>query len=121
MTEIVLYHNPRCSKSRAALALLEERGNPLRIVEYLAKPPGRDELAQLRERLADDPVSWIRSKESVFEEAGLSESSSEDELLAAVEAHPILLERPIAVRGERAVIGRPPERVLELLDPAETP
>ncbi len=117
MTEIVLYHNPRCSKSRAARALLEARNTALRIVEYLSEPPTRDELATLRAQLAQDPVSWIRSKETAFGESGLSEASSAEELLAAVEAHPILLERPIAVRGDRAVIGRPPERVLELLDP----
>ena len=121
MTEIVLYHNPRCSKSRAALALLEARGSGFRVVEYLREPLTRRELSELRARLSRDPVSWIRSKESAFAEAGLSESSSEEELLAAVEAHPILLERPIAVRGDRAVIGRPPERILELLDPSAAP
>ena len=121
MTEIVLYHNPRCSKARAALALLEARGSGFRVVEYLREPLTRRELSELRALLSRDPVSWIRSKESAFAEAGLSESSSEEELLAAVEAHPILLERPIAVRGERAVIGRPPERILELLEPSEAP
>jgi arsenate reductase len=115
MDEIVLYHNPRCSKSRAALALLRERGVEPRIVEYLETPPSRADLEALRRKLALEPASWLRQGESAYEAAGLSEQSSEAELLDAMAAHPILIERPIAVRGERARVGRPPERVLELL------
>ncbi len=115
MDEIVLYHNPRCSKSRAALALLRERGVEPRVVEYLETPPSRAELEALRRKLALEPASWLRHGESAYEAAGLSEQSSEAELLDAMAAHPILIERPIAVRGERARVGRPPERVLELL------
>lgn len=115
MDEIVLYHNPRCSKSRAALALLRERGVEPRLVEYLETPPSRAELEALRRKLALEPASWLRHGESAYETAGLSERSSEVELLDAMAAHPILIERPIAVRGERARVGRPPERVLELL------
>ena len=115
MDEIVLYHNPRCSKSRAALALLRERGVEPRVVEYLETPPSRAELEALRRKLALEPASWLRHAEPAYEAAGLSEQSSEAELLDAMAAHPILIERPIAVRGERARVGRPPERVLELL------
>ncbi len=111
----VLYHNPRCSKSRAALALLEERGVEFRIVEYLEHPLERIALDALRERLGAPPADWIRRGESAFQEAGLSDASSDEELLVAIAAHPILLERPIFQSGERAVVGRPPARVLELL------
>ena len=107
---LVLLHNPRCSKSRAAHALLAER-------RYLEDPLSRAELASLRERLARPPSEWVRSGEAAFAAAGLGERSSETALLDAMVEHPILIERPILVRGARAVVGRPPERVLELLQP----
>jgi arsenate reductase len=115
MDTVTIYHNPRCSKSRAALALLQEHAVPLRIIEYLKDPPTRAELAVLRRRLAMTPRDWIRSSEAAFKEAGLDVNSSEAELLDAMAAHPILIERPIVVRGERAIVGRPPERALQLL------
>lgn len=116
MSELVLYHNPRCSKSRAALALLRERGVAFDVVEYLETPPTRRELDALRHKLGLPPSEWIRHKEKAFAESGLSQDSSADELLDAISEQPVLLERPILVRGERAVVGRPTERLLELLD-----
>ena len=112
---LVLLHNPRCSKSRAAKALLEQRG--VRFAErlYLDDPLTRAELASLRERLGRPAAEWVRKGEAAFATAGLDAGSGEAEILAAMAAHPILLERPILVRGPRAVVGRPPERVLELL------
>jgi len=115
METLTIYHNPRCSKSRAALALLQERKVPLRIVEYLKDPPTRAELAALRKKLGLAPAEWIRKTESEFKDAGLTANSPDDKLLDAMATHPILIERPIVVRGARAVVGRPPERVLELL------
>ena len=115
MDTITIYHNPRCSKSRAALALLQQSQVPLQVIEYLTEPPSRAELATLRRKLALSPHEWIRSGEAAFKEAGLGPGSSENQLLDAMAAHPILIERPIVVRAERAVVGRPPERVLELL------
>jgi arsenate reductase len=115
MDRPMLYHNPRCSKSRAALALLEERGVEVDVIEYLAVPPSRAALADLRAKLGRPVAEWIRKTEPAFQEAGLSDASSEDDLLAAIAAHPILLERPILVHGERAIVGRPPQRILELL------
>jgi arsenate reductase len=112
---LLLLHNPRCSKSRAARALLEERGVAFQERRYLDEPLSRDELDALRKRL-DRPVhEWIRSGESIYREAGLSADTAEAILLDAVAVHPILMERPIAVRGARAVVGRPPESVLDLL------
>jgi arsenate reductase len=115
METLTIYHNPRCSKSRSALALLQERKTPLRIVEYLKDPPTRAELGGLRRKLGLAPSEWIRKNESEYKAAGLDAKTPEDKLLDAMAEHPILIERPIVVRGDRAVVGRPPERVLELL------
>jgi arsenate reductase len=115
MDEIVLYHNPRCSKSRAALELLREHGVEPRVVEYLKTPLTREELETLRRRLGLEPSDWVRRGEETYAAAGLSAESPDDQLLDAMTRHPILIERPIALRGDRAVVGRPPERVLELL------
>lgn len=113
---VLLLHNPRCSKSRAARALLEERGVPFDERRYLEEPLTREELEDLARRLGRPPGEWLRRREAACREAGLSEASGPGEILAAMAAHPILMERPIAVRGARAAVGRPPERVLELLD-----
>ena len=115
METLTIYHNPRCSKSRSALALLQERKVPLQIVEYLKEPPTRAELASLRKKLGLAPSEWIRKGEAEYKAAGLDAKSPEDKLLDAMAKHPILIERPIVIRGDRAVVGRPPERVLELL------
>lgn len=115
MADLVLYHNPRCSKSRAALELLRERDADVRVIEYLKTPPSREELESLARRLGLPPAAWIRQGESAFRERGLDVASADAELLDAIAAEPILLERPILVACERAVVGRPPERVLELL------
>ena len=113
--KLIIYHNPRCAKSRAALAILQAHEWPLRVVEYLKEPLSRAELASLKRKLGAGPLRWIRKGEPAYKEAGLNPGSTEDELLDAMAKHPILLERPIVVRGTRAVVGRPPERVLELL------
>lgn len=112
---VVLYHNPRCSKSRAALALLEEKGVNVEIVRYLDTPLDRAELEALGKRLGLPPSEWVRPGESDYEEAGLSPQSSDEAFWQALVSHPVLMQRPIAQRGDRAVIGRPPERVLDLL------
>lgn len=113
--EFVLLHNPRCSKSRAALALLVERGVAVRERCYLEEPLSLTELRDLAGRLGVAPSHWLRRGEAAFGDAGLSDASDAAAILEAMERHPILIERPILVRGARAVVGRPPERVLELL------
>jgi arsenate reductase len=115
METLTIYHNPRCAKSRAALAILQAHELPLRIVEYLKEPPTRAEIAALREKLGRSPAEWIRKGEPEYKQTGLSAGSTEEQLLDAMAKHPILIERPIVVCGHRAVLGRPPERVLELL------
>ncbi len=114
--EVIIYHNPRCSKSRATLALLREKGLEPRIVEYLKTPPSREELESLLAKLGLAPRELMRSKEKPYKELGLDEPGlSRDRLIEAMREHPILIERPIVVVGDRAAIGRPPENVLEIL------
>jgi arsenate reductase len=116
MPEVTLYHNPRCSKSRAALELLESRGVRPQIVAYLETPPDRQALEQLLRKLGLEARQLLRTGEPEFAALGLDDPAlGESALLDAIAAHPRLLERPIAVAGDRAVIGRPPDRVLELL------
>ena len=113
---ITIYHNPRCSKSRATLKLLEERGIAPRIVEYLKTPPDAATLDRLLTGLGMEPRALMRRKEAPYRENGLDNSGlSRDALIAAMVAHPILIERPIVVAGDRVALGRPPEAVLEIL------
>ncbi len=112
---ITLFHNPRCSKSRAALVLLQEKGVEPRIVEYLKTPPSKGELAQLMKKLAMKPEALVRKGEEIYKSRYAAKALSDAQWLEALAENPILIERPIAIKGERAVLGRPPERVLELL------
>jgi arsenate reductase len=112
-----LYFNPGCSKCRTAQGILAEAGVKVELLHYLDRPPTADELHELMGLLGiDDPRSMMRTGEPIYADLGLSEVSGED-LLTAIVSHPILLERPIYVHGGRAVIARPPERVLDLLSP----
>ena len=111
-----LYHNPRCSKSRGALDLLRERGIEPRIVAYLDQAPSAAELRELVRLLGTGARSLVRDGEPEYRELGLADPSLDDDaLIAAMAAHPRLIERPVFIHAGRAVIGRPPERVLELL------
>lgn len=117
MMPLVIYHNPRCSKSRETLALLEAHGCTPEVIRYLETPPDVARLQQLVNALGFDSVRQLmRSKESLYQELGLDAPElDEASLYAALATHPALLERPIVVKGAQARIGRPPERVLELL------
>jgi len=110
-----IYHNPRCSKSRAAYALLQNRGLVPEVVLYLETPPSKAELRALLKKLQLQPLDIVRKGEDVFKQHYAGRNLSDDEWLEAIVAHPILLERPIVVRGDKAVVGRPPENVLGLL------
>jgi arsenate reductase len=114
--KFTLLHNPRCSKSRAAKALLEERGVAFRERLYLEAPLSAAELRELSTRLARPAAEWVRNGEPAYKEAGLGADAKDNAILAAMARHPILIERPILIASKRAVVGRPPERVLELLD-----
>jgi len=113
---ITLYHNPRCSKSRTALALLQDKGVEPTVVLYLETPLGRDELAALVAKLGIAPHELIRTGEDIYKAEYKGTSLDDAGWLDAMVQHPKLMERPVAVRGDRAVIGRPPENVLSLLD-----
>jgi arsenate reductase len=111
-----LYHNPRCTKSRGALELLRERGIEPEVALYLETAPSVDELRELVAMLGTSARGLLRTGEPEYAELGLDDPALDDEtLLAAMHAHPRLIERPVFVHGGRAVIGRPVERVLELL------
>ncbi len=116
MTDLTLYHNPRCSKSRQALALLEARGLQPSIVLYLETPPAADELQVILTRLGIAPRQLLRTGEEEYRSLNLADPALSDaQLIAAMAAHPRLIERPILIAGDMAVIGRPPEKVLEIL------
>lgn len=111
---VTIYHNPRCSKSRQTLALIEEKGVAPKIVEYLDNPPSAAELKEILGKLGKAPVDIVRRKEA--KEEGVDIDALDDgALIAAMIATPRIIERPIVVRGEKAVLGRPPENVLALL------
>jgi arsenate reductase (glutaredoxin) len=116
MSEYVLWHNPRCSKSRAALALLRERGIEPRIVEYLKEPPHQEEIARVAAALEAPLRCMMRVEEPEYAELRLDDPGVGDAaLVAAMAGHPRLIQRPILLHGDRVVIGRPPEAVLELV------
>ncbi len=117
MADFTIYHNPRCSKSRQTLALLEENGETPDIVLYLESPLTEASLQDLLAKLGLKPRELMRRGEDIYKEKGLADASLTDaQLIAAMVAHPILIERPVVVKGDRAVLGRPPENVLELLN-----
>ncbi|MEH6649361.1 MAG: arsenate reductase (glutaredoxin) [Motiliproteus sp.] len=116
MSNITLYHNPRCSKSRQALQLLQEKGVEPQLRLYLETPPSRDELVTLLEQLAIEPRLLMRKGEQEFKDNNLKDTVlSNDVLIDAMVTYPKLIERPIAIKGDKAVIGRPPENVLDLI------
>lgn len=110
---VTIYHNPRCSKSRQTLALLEENGVAPQVVEYLKNPPDAKTLRDLLQKLGLGPRDILRRKEAA--EAGIGPDLEDDALIAAMVANPVVIERPIVVNGSEARLGRPPEQVLEIL------
>jgi arsenate reductase len=113
---VTIYHNPRCSKSRQTLALLEEKGVKPKIVEYLKAPPSVAELKRVLKKLGLSPRDIVRKGEAVYAELGLKDKDvSDDDLIKLMAANPILIERPIVVSGGKAALGRPPEAVLKIV------
>ena len=111
-----IYHNPRCSKSRQTLELLEQRQLDTEVVEYLKTPPSREELQQVLDMLGLEPRQLMRTKEPEYKELGLDDSAlSHEQLIDAMVATPKLIERPIVINNGKAAIGRPPETVLDIL------
>jgi len=116
MKEFIIYHNPRCSKSRQALQLLREAGIEPTIVEYLKTPPEKDALKNISQLLGLRPKDFVRKMEKDFKDNHLSEClEDDDKIIEAMSLLPKIIERPIVVSGGRAIIGRPPENVQELI------
>jgi len=116
MSDISIYHNPRCSKSRQTLALLEQQGIQANIIEYLKAPPSADTLTTIISQLDITPRQLLRKSEAIYKELNLKDDSlSDEQLIQAMVDHPKLIERPIVIHNGKAKIGRPPESVLEIL------
>jgi arsenate reductase len=115
METIKIWHNPRCSKSRDSFKLLEEKGIDAEVVKYLEDVPTKEELTELLAMLDMTARELIRTKEDVYKELNLKDETSQEALIEAMVANPKLIERPIVIRGNRAVIGRPIEKVIELI------
>jgi len=110
-----IYHNPRCSKSRQTLQLINDSGKKIEIIEYLIEPPTFEELKSIIEQLGITPEELLRKNESIFKEQFKGKPYSDDEWIQIMIEHPKLIERPIVIEGKKAVLGRPPENVRELL------
>ena len=120
MDSVIIYHNPHCSKSRATLALLKENDEKPEIIYYLEIPPSHEKLVELSEKLGIGIRELIRTSEPEYRELGLDDKSlSETTVFDIVVKHPKLIQRPIVVKGEVAILGRPPENVLTLLESKE--
>ena len=114
--KVIIYHNPRCSKSRQTLQLLQDRGFAPEIIEYLNTPPDKTEIQEILNMLDLNARDLMRTKESIYEKQGLdNEKFTTDELIAEMIKYPVLIERPIVVNRQQAVIGRPAENILNIL------
>ena len=114
MDTYTILHNPRCSKSRQTLAILEEKGAETEVVKYLEEAPSIEEIKAILKKLNISARELLRTKEDEYKTLGLKDETDEEKLIEAMAEHPKLIERPIVIKGDRAVLGRPPEKVLEL-------
>lgn len=112
---LTIYHNPRCSKSRETLKLIEDSGAMVTVVEYLKTSPSKDELEEVIEKLSIRPHELVRKGEAVYKERYKGKDLTDKEWIDAMVENPVLIERPIVIKGDKAVLGRPPESVNELL------
>lgn len=113
---VMIYHNPRCSKSRQTLKILQEQGIEPEVILYLDRPPSKTRLAELIKQAGLEPIDVVRVKEKTAKELGIGKKDFRDaELITLMVENPILIERPIVVKGRKAVLARPPERVEEIL------
>lgn len=115
MADVTIWHNPRCSKSRAAMAFLEERGIEPHVVRYLETPPDEAELRRVLGLLGMKPRELMRTKEARYKELGLADVTDDDALIRAMVENPILIERPVVIQGDKAVVARPTEAIAEIL------
>ena len=116
MENVTIWHNPRCSKSRNAAALLEEKGIDAEVVKYLDTPPSKEEIIEVLKMLGLSARELMRTKEEIYKELNLKEVRDEEKLIEAMAENPKLIERPIVIKDGKAVIGRPIENIIDLLD-----
>ncbi len=116
MAKVTIWHNPRCSKSRNAATLLEERGVEAEVVKYLETPPTKEEIKAVLKMLGISARELMRTKEAIYKELGLKEVEDEEQLIEAMATHPKLIERPIVIKDGKAAIGRPIEKIVALLE-----
>lgn len=112
---IKIYHNNRCSKSREGLCILEESGQNFETINYLETPPSKDELKDILKKLGMSPIQLVRKGEKIWKENFKGKELSDEQIIAAMIEYPKLIERPIVIKDGKAVLGRPPENILELL------
>ena len=112
---IIIYHNNRCRKSRQGLQLLETSGKDFKIIKYLENVPTKEELSAIIDKLGIPPIDLVRKNEAVWKESYKGKDLTDDELIQAMVAHPKLIERPIVINNEKAVIGRPPEKISDII------
>jgi len=115
MSKVKIYHNPRCSKSRNVVALLEEQGVEAEVVKYLETPPTKEELKEILKMLGLSARELMRTKETIYKELGLKDVEDEEALIDAMVEHPKLIERPIVIKDGKAAIGRPIENIVKLI------
>jgi len=113
--KVKLYYNPRCAKCREALSLLEDNGYETEIIEYLKTPPSEKELKDVLHKLGLKPMDIIRTKEPLFAEKYKGKNYSDDEWIKILCKNPVLIERPIAIEGNKAIVGRPPQKIMTIL------
>ena len=111
----IIWHNPRCSKSRQTLEILNEKGVNAEVVKYLETNPSANEISDVLKKLGISARELMRTKEDIYKTLNLKDEESETKLIEAMVSHPKLIERPIVIVGDKAVLGRPPEKVLELI------
>jgi arsenate reductase len=116
MASVTIWHNPRCSKSRNAVTLLEEKGVEADVVKYLDTPPTKEELVAVLKMLGISARELMRTKEAIYKELNLKEETDEDKLIEAMVQNPKLIERPVVIKDGKAAIGRPIENIIDLLD-----
>lgn len=112
---LTIYHNPRCSKSREGLTFLEEKGVDYKIIKYLDEPLTKEELTSLLQKLNYKPIELVRTKESIWKETFADKELSDDAIIEAMVTYPKLIERPIIINGDRAVVARPTEKIEDIL------
>jgi arsenate reductase len=115
MAEIVVWHNPRCSKSRNGIKYLDEKGVEYEVRRYLDEPPTVEEIREVLKKLGMSPRELMRTKEKLYRELGLKEVEDDEKLIEAMAEHPKLIERPIVIKGDKAVVARPETKINEIL------